>query len=117
MPAPALTPTPTYSQSSVSGGIPQAVPAYGFFTSGATADNYPTSAPQAVFGFPASTIVITNESANDLVYQFAQNFGQSPDNGVVKANSTLVLREARCSGISFRSRNTGQAANFIVTAV
>jgi hypothetical protein len=115
----ALNPTPTYSQSSVSGGIPQAVPAYGFFQSGTAADAYPSAQPSPnwnVFGFQASTMVITNESANDLVYQFLQNQGQTPDNGVVKANSTLVLRNPNCSGVLFRNRNSGQNAAWILSA-
>jgi len=114
----ALNPTPTYSQSSVSGGIPQAVPEYGYFTSGNAPDAYPANPGVGFyqFGFLSSTLVITNESANDLVYQFLSNQGSTPDNGVVKANTTLVLRGARTKGLSLRNRAAGQVAAFILTA-
>ena len=117
----ALISTPTYSQGSVSGGIQTTVPCQqDYFCSGTSADAYPadpTNAHYNKFGFQAATVILTNESGNDLVYQWLNQAGSGFDSGVVKANSTLVIRQCFKQGILIRSRTGSSAAAWILSAV
>ena len=113
----ALISTGTYILDSVSGTAFNSVvhADLAYCKEGVTTDSY--AANQNTFGFAANTIVITNESANDLAYQYIQFFGGNIDCGIVKGNSTIILRQAYKKGIAFRSRSSGQAANFVVSAI
>jgi len=65
------------------------------------------------FGFISQEVIIVNEGSNDIVFQADVHWGTNHDSGVVKANSTLILRNKRCRGIKVRSR-TSASAYFIM---
>ena len=88
-----------------------------FFAAGATVDAYTSDGSNDLaFGFYATTIVIINESANDLCYAWPCIYAGGKDSGVIKANSTVVLLTMNKKGIKLRSRGAGAPANYLVSA-
>ena len=86
-----------------------------FFKAGTTTDLY--SGNVLAFGFYAENIIITNEGANDLCYEFPVLYGSGSDSGVVKAGQTIAFRKANKNGMKIRSRNGGSATTYLVSAI
>jgi hypothetical protein len=86
-----------------------------FFKAGTTTDTYAGNV--LVFGFFAENIIITNEGANDLCYEFPNQYLAGSDSGVVKAGQTVTLRKSNKNGMKLRSRTGGSATNYLVTAI
>jgi len=87
-----------------------------FFHGGSSADAY-NGVNKHSFGFYANTVVITNEGANDLCYVWPCLYGSGFDSGVIKSGATVVLRQVNKNGIDIRSRNSGSATTYLVSAI
>lgn len=62
-------------------------------------------------------LVIVNEGAADLAFQWERLFGTTLESGFVKSGQTVILRNANKAGIAFKSRVAATPTNYIVYGV